>query len=143
MDTQHPAKGGQTKLVDVIGNESVLGLYALAKYAAAFFMDVALLCHPLKLGLQAPDLGTLIHLRALNDLRLGKYLLPGIEAVARDAQPLGHFGHGPSVLGYLPHRFDLELIRISFASHKDLIGCHKLWLQVVYESLGGPGFAEP
>jgi hypothetical protein len=46
--------------------------------------------------------------------------------------------HRLSVLGYLLHRFDLELIRISLASHKDLLGCRKLWLQVVYESLGGP-----
>jgi hypothetical protein len=39
---------------------------------------------------------------------------------------------------HLSHRFDLELVRISFASHNDLLGYQKLWLQGVYESLGGP-----
>lgn len=58
--------------------------------------------------------------------------------MARNAQPLSDFSDGPPVLGHLPHRFHLELVRISFASHKDLPGCRKLWLQVVYESLGGP-----
>jgi hypothetical protein len=53
--------------------------------------------------------------------------------MARNAQPLGDFSHGPPELGHLPHRFHLELVRLSFASHKDLLGCRKLGPQVVYK----------
>ncbi|MCA3799595.1 type I restriction enzyme HsdR N-terminal domain-containing protein, partial [Burkholderia sp.] len=35
--------------------------------------------------------------------------------------------------------FDLELIRVPLAAHTDLLGCHKLWLEDVYERLAGPG----
>ncbi|WP_287756727.1 hypothetical protein, partial [Burkholderia sp.] len=34
--------------------------------------------------------------------------------------------------------FDLELIRVPLAAHTDLLGCHKLWLEDVYERLAGP-----
>ncbi|WP_287813104.1 hypothetical protein, partial [Burkholderia sp.] len=34
--------------------------------------------------------------------------------------------------------FDLELIRVPLAAHTNLLGCHKLWLEDVYERLAGP-----
>ncbi|MDF3983959.1 hypothetical protein P3W24_18425 [Luteibacter sp. PPL201] len=42
------------------------------------------------------------------------------------------------MLGDLLNRFDLELIRITLATQGDLLDCLKLWLEVVYKSLGGP-----
>ncbi|MBY8608115.1 hypothetical protein K7N18_25130, partial [Burkholderia arboris] len=41
-------------------------------------------------------------------------------------------------LGDLLDCFDLELIRVPLAAHTDLLGCHKLWLEDVYERLAGP-----
>ncbi|WP_374595574.1 hypothetical protein, partial [Aquabacterium sp.] len=41
-------------------------------------------------------------------------------------------------LGHLLDRFDLELIRVPLATHTDLLDCQKLWLEDVYERLGGP-----
>ncbi|WP_234745691.1 replication initiation protein [Burkholderia sp. WTPI3] len=40
--------------------------------------------------------------------------------------------------GYLFDCLDLELIRVPLAAHADLLGCHKLWLEDVYERLAGP-----
>ncbi|MBR8159336.1 hypothetical protein KDX20_33495, partial [Burkholderia cenocepacia] len=40
--------------------------------------------------------------------------------------------------GYLFDCLDLELIRVPLAAHPDLLGCHKLWLEDVYERLAGP-----
>ncbi|MEB4684472.1 hypothetical protein, partial [Burkholderia contaminans] len=40
--------------------------------------------------------------------------------------------------GYLFDCLDLELICVPLAAHADLLGCHKLWLEDVYERLAGP-----
>ncbi|WP_179117165.1 hypothetical protein [Burkholderia cenocepacia] len=40
--------------------------------------------------------------------------------------------------GYLLDCLDLELIRVPLAAHADLLGCHKLWLEDVYERLASP-----
>lgn len=45
--------------------------------------------------------------------------------------------------GYLFDCLDLELIRVPLAAHADLLGCHKLWLEDVYERLAGPARDEP
>ncbi|WP_264171176.1 hypothetical protein, partial [Burkholderia cenocepacia] len=41
-------------------------------------------------------------------------------------------------LGDLLDCLNLELIRVPLAAHTDLLGCHKLWLEDVYERLAGP-----
>ncbi|XNX73757.1 hypothetical protein ACL5HQ_17710 [Stenotrophomonas maltophilia] len=60
----------------------------------------------------------------------------------RNAEPIGHLGHRIASLGHLLDRFDLELIRVPLATHTDLLDCQKLWLEDVYERLGGPGIEE-
>ncbi len=62
--------------------------------------------------------------------------------MGRDAQPLRHIRHRMTPFGYLFDCLDLELIRVPLAAHPDLLGCHKLWLEDVYERLAGPIVAE-
>lgn len=46
-------------------------------------------------------------------------------------------GRSPSPLGDLLDFLDFELIRVTPAAHTDLLGCHRLWLEDVYERLAG------
>jgi len=48
--------------------------------------------------------------------------------------------HRITTLGCLFDCLDLQFIRVPLAAHSDLPGCHKLWLEDVYERLAGPLF---
>jgi hypothetical protein len=87
---------------------------------------------------QSPNLGALIQLRLPHDVGPAELQFPGVKAVGRDAQPLRHIRHRMTPFGYLFDCLDLELIRVPLAAHPDLLGCHKLWLEDVYERLAGP-----
>ena len=68
MDTQHPAHGDQPKLADVIAMNTYFAFTPWQSRGGFFKMSRS--SSALQLGLQAPDLGTLIQLRALHDVGL-------------------------------------------------------------------------
>lgn len=66
---------------------------SLGKVRCGLFQDVALFGDSAKLGLQASNLGALVQLGPLHDVRLAELPQPGIQAVRGDPEPIGHLCH--------------------------------------------------
>jgi hypothetical protein len=53
------------------------------------------------------------------------------QSLRRHSQPARDFSNAVTSLNYLPDRFNLELLGISFATHLHLSCCHFEWLKGV------------